>query len=356
MPAPHATVVLALLAAMATLASPPAAAQTEDFARIEDHLAWTRFPVDARGEALARTAVVDPRGATAFWWNPAPLPDRDGIEASATSWDPPADMLTWRPLALRATRDDLSVGLLWAPLNIGPVAVRTAYDPDGDGRVVEFTHHLLQLGAARDLAPLLTGGVARWQWTVGANLRHVRLEILDDRLEPATASLWDTDLATSLAWPLLPPGQATLTAHVTAMVRNLARGETADSTVKLPRDYHAGLGLAFVTGRSWRGRPLVAASAAAAWRRDGEDLVPSLDSEHVGAEVTLLGVLSLRGGHRRGGTAGEDGLWTWGWGLQGRWRGLRVAVDHGRHAVDGDAVDAPVQDHWTFSLGVDLSR
>ena len=338
-----------LVATVATLVM-PAPARAEQFARIENQLPWTRFPVDARGEAMGLATTVDPRGATAFWWNPAPLPEGDRVDVSYTSWETHVDDIQWRPVAARASRGDLTVGLVWGPFHVGPMVVRTAYEPDGGGRTVEYTDHLLQLGASWNVAPRLAGGTSAWQWTVGGNLRHVRLRTFDADWQEATTSLWDGDLGTSLRAPLLRRGELTLHGHATAMVRNLARGRTTieEATVQLPRYYHLGVGLELAAGASWRGAPLVAAAVSHVWHR--------YDSEHLGLEVTLAGLASLRAGHRTGGVVDHDG-WSWGAGLQYEstwWRNLRASVDYARVDMDLALLGEVTQDHWTASVGFDL--
>ena len=348
---------LATLATAAIVAATGVTAHAEDFARIENQLPWTRFPVDARGEAMGLATTVDPRGATAFWWNPAPLPEGDRLDVSYTSWETHVDDFQWRPLAVRASRDDLTVGVLWGPFHVGPMEVRTAYEPDS-GRTVEYTDHLLQLGAAWNLAPRLAGGPAGWQWTVGANLRHVRVQFFEDDWQERTASLWDGDLGSSLRAPLLRRGDLVLRGHATAMVRNLFRGSTTagGGTVKLPRYYHLGVGLELNAGTAWRGAPLVAATVSHVWRRDLEDLLARYDTEHLGLEATLAGLISLRAGHRTGGVVDHDG-WSWGAGLQYQstwWRHLRASVDYARVDLDLAMLGEITQDHWTVSVGFDL--
>ena len=83
-------------------------ATAEQFAKIDIFGAtFARIPVDARGEAMGLATTVNPTGPTAFWWNPAPLPETDRVMVSYTIHEWPAD-LRWQPLAIRASRGNLT--------------------------------------------------------------------------------------------------------------------------------------------------------------------------------------------------------------------------------------------------------
>ncbi len=343
--------VTGMLAAMLVVA-----AHAEEFARVGTFgPTWIRFPVDARGEAMGLATTVNPRGATAFWWNAAPLPDGDRFDVSYTVWEHVFSDLGWRPAAVRLSRDNLTVGLLWGRLHVGPTEVRTAYEPDGNGEFVEFTDHLVQLSAAYDLAPWLTRGRPDWIWTLGANLKHVREELVE-----TNASVWDLDLASSVAWVVADSPDLRLRWHATAMVHNLSRGTLEYSeliTTRLPRYYHFGLGFDAAFGELEGGRRLLEVAVSHAWHRDLDDNLVEYDSEHVGCEVTAAGLVSVRAGHRTRGVFDADG-WSWGAGVQyrtDRWWGLRAGLDYASFEISESFAQA-TQDHWTFSVGVDLPR
>lgn len=326
-------------------------ASSEEFARIGSTAGQiSRFPVDARGEAMGLATTVHPTGPTAFWWNPAPLPESERVMASYTVWQHPVDEFKWRPFALRASWRNLTFGYVWGRFRVDPLIVRTAYEPDGNGIEVEASSDLHQLGCAVDLIPWLAGGDSPWSWTVGANVRSFRDRILD-----ITDTAWDADLGTSLAWSIADDAAGAVRLHGTAMARNVFRGKYSESSAKLPRYYHFGIGLEAGYGPDRRGQHLVTGMFAYTWRRDLEDLLYRYDSEHVGVEATLGGIVSLRAGHRTRGAFPDDG-WSWGAGLQYRfdvWWGIRAAVDYAGLDTSGDLFDGML-DRWTISAGVDL--
>ena len=313
---------------------------------------FASIPVDARGEAMGLATTVNPLGPTAFWWNPAPLPEPDRVMISYTIWDYPLDEIRWRPVAIRASRGNLTFGYLWGRLSMDPVLVRTAYEPEGDGTTIDASKNLHQFSLAADLVPWLTAGSSRWRWTVGANAR-----LYHERLAEATASTWDADLGTSLAWELTDSEVGDVRLHGTAMVRNLFRGTHIfdEAPVDLPRYYHFGLGVEVGLGSVWRGQRVVIGTVSHTWRRDLEDLQYDYGSEHLGFECLVGGMLALRAGHRtRSGFVYDS--WSWGGGLQYRfdlWQGIRAAVDYARIDADNAVLDRS-QDHWTFTAGFDL--
>ena len=339
----------AILAAC-LLAVAAATASADAFIKVDPFAAtWSRFPADARGEGMGLATAVDPRGATAAWWNPAPLPDGRGLTASYTVWEYPVDDVAWRPAALRLDLDAVTVSAAWGRFHVGPLPIRTAYDPDADPATLEFTDHLLQLGAAADLGPRLTGSDA-WSWTLGVNLRWLREEGVY-----GTASAWDGDLGSSLAWTLVDEGGHRLRWHATAMVRNVARGglDYGDVTATLPRHYHAGLGLQLALGEPRDGAWPLELVVSHAWRRDVEDLMTSGDSEHLGLEATVMGLVSARAGRRDGGAPLLADDWSWGLGVSPRLGAWRLALDYARTDVDSELWQESL-DHWTVSVRRDL--
>jgi len=345
---------LALVLAPLTITSLiPAPTSAESFASLPvGNVPFIRFPVDARGEAMGLAATVDPRGATAFWWNPAPLPQGRRLDVSQTWWEHSEDFLHWRPAAVRASHGNLTFGLVWGRMEVGPVEVRTAYDPDGPPIIVEYTSHLWQLGGAVDLAPWL-GRDDAWAWTVGSNLRHVR-----DGWEDARGSTWDLDVGTSLAWTPVREPEAWLRLHATGMVRNALQGELeaqGEVVGKLARYLHAGMGVEAGVGEAPRGHDLLRTSFSIVWRREWDDRGSLSDSQHYGGELTMAGVLAVRVGYRTGGPF-LGGGWSWGIGAQaetGLWRNLRLAVDYGVFDPDHFLYRGQLE-HWTVSAGFDL--
>ena len=344
-----ARLIVVLLLLRGFLASSVAA---EQFAQVGSSVGqFARMPVDARGEAMGLATTVNPTGPTAFWWNPAPLPESSRVMASYTVWEHPVEGFHWRPFALRASWRNLTFGYLWGRFRVDPLLVRTAYEPEGNGTYIDVGSDLHQLGCAADLGPWLGDGGSPWTWTVGANVRYLRETVGD-----FTTSAWDADLGSSLAWTALDDAASSLRLHGTAMVRNVFRGsfDGYESSAPLPRYYHLGLGLELGHGSSWQGGRLVTGTVAYTWRRDWELLQSGYDSEHIGAEVAV-GPVALRAGHRtRGAFPGEG--WSWGAGLRYRfraWRGIRAAVDYAELDTD-DLFDGRRLDRWTFTAGVDL--
>lgn len=328
-------------------------AAAEQFARVGTFGGqFAEFPVDARGEGMGLATTVNPTGPSAFWWNPAPLPESGRVAVSYTHWEHPFDDIEWRPLAVRASWRNLTLGYVWGRLRVDPLIVRTAYEPDGDGTVIDDVgSDLHQFGCSADLVPWLADGASAWTWTVGASGRY-----LSERLGEVSATAWDADLGTSLAWTAADDALGTLRLHGTFMVRNLFRGsfDGFEETAPLPRLYRLGVGLEVGYGAPFQGGRLVTCTVAYTWRRDWERLWYSEDSEHFGAEITY-GVLALRAGDRSHGVFAGEG-WSWGAGLRyrfDRWRGIRVAADYGQ--VDKiDNFGSGRLDRWTFTAGFDL--
>ena len=365
-----ARIVLLLLLLLTALAAGPVAA--EDFARVGNFgPVFAHLPVDARGEAMGLATTVDPSGPTAFWWNPAPLPESDRVMVSYTLYDHPLDLLDWRPLAIRASRGNLTFGYLWGRGSTGPVLVRTAYDPDGNGATIEYGADLHLFGFAADLAAWIAGDDASWRWTLGATVHHQR-EHIDGSGEPAwdpdpdliptdvAISAWDADLGTTLAWRAVDAPEASLQLLGTFTVRNLLRSDwdVGPSATPLPRSYHLGVGLEAGLGARRGDARLVQATASYAWRRDLEDIGWPRESEHLGLELLVAGLFAARAGHRTDDKYRGEG-WSLGAGLRYRfdaWWGIRAAVDYARFAPDrlGDLQDPDAQEHWTFTAGVDL--
>lgn len=330
-------------------------AVSEQFAKVDaSGAAWSRFPVDARGEAMGLATTVNPTGPTAFWWNPAPLPDGRNVDLSYTVWEYPFDDIDWRPLAARVSCDNITVGFVWSRLSVGPMSVRSAYDPEGSGESQEAASDLIQLGVAADLVPWLDDDGSPWTWTVGANLRYFREDPAD-----RVSSAWDADLGSSVAWRAATGDAGWLRLHATVMVRNLTQAtlDRGELHAILPRYYHLGAGLEAGLGEVWRGRRMIRTTVAFALHRDLEDNWADYDSEHLGFELTLANILSLRTGYRTRGLFSEEG-WSWGGGLQyvsGGPLGLRAAVDYARFDLDGPMFDED-QDLWTFTVGMDSPR
>lgn len=342
----------ATLLLVGLLAVVPLVVQAEQFATVGRFGGqFARIPVDARGEAMGLATTVNPTGAMAFWWNPAPLPESDRVVAAYTVRDWVAD-IRWRPLAVRASRGNLTFGAMWGRLRIDPMLVRTAYEPDGNGEVVEVSSDLYLFSVAADVMPWLVRGPTRWSWSVGTSARHFR-----ERLAETNTSAWDADLGTTVAWTAVNEPTFALRSMGTAMVRNLLASDLVVDGIasQLPRYYHFGLGLDARMGDHWRGQPLVLVSVAHTWRRYLEDEFGGVDSEHLGMEVLVGGVAAVRIGHRD-----PDVLlatqWSWGAGLQwrfDRWQGVRAGLDYARTEVP-DSFGSGSLDHWTFSVGVDL--
>lgn len=332
-----------------------AIAAAEDFASIGAYTGTTtRFPVDARGEAMGLATTVDPHGPTAFWWNPAPLPESNRVDASYTVWEFPDDSFDWRPLAVRASLDNITFGFMWSRFSSEPILVQTAWEPDGDGRYVEPKDDLYLFGVSADLVPWLFDRGTRWAWTFGADAVYIRQAV-----DSASRSAWDCHLGTSLAWRAVDNDDAELRLHGTFTVRNVTRASLNYDGHEgiVPRFYHYGLGLAAATGPMWRHNRLLTATVSLSWHRDWDDQLYDYDSDHIGFELTAGGIFSLRAGHRTRAPFPDDG-WSWGWGLQYRfdvWNGLRAAVDYGSFDVDNEVYTEELN-HWTFTLGVDLPR
>lgn len=342
-----ATLLLACL-----LAAIPVVVEAEQFARVGSYGGqFVRIPVDARGEAMGLATTVNPTGALAFWWNPAPLPESDRVVAAYTIRDWPAD-IHWQPLAVRASRGNLTFGAMWGRLRTDPMVVRTAYEPDGNGETFEASSELLLFSIAADLVPWLAQRPTRWSWSVGTSARHVREGLAETR-----ESAWDADLGTTLARTAVAEPTFALRFVGTAMVRNLFASDLVFDEIAspMPRYYHFGLGFDARFGGYWRGEPQVLVTVAHTWRRYIEEEFWGVDSEHLGLEVVLGGVAAVRLGHRDPDVLLAEG-WSWGAGLQWRFErlhGLRTGVDYARTELP-EHFGPGSYDHWTLSLGVDL--
>lgn len=343
----RATMLLACL-----LAVVPLVVQAEQFVRVGTFGGqFARIPVDARGEAMGLATTVNPTGAMAFWWNPAPLPESDRVVVAYTIRDWVAD-LEWRPLAVRASHGNVSFGAMWGQLRLDPMLVRTAYEPDGNGETFEAGSDLYLFSMATDVAPWLMHRPTRWSWSVGTSARHYR-----ERLAETRTSTWDADLGTTMAWTAVADPALALRFVGTAMVRNLFASDLSfdEVTSRLSRYYHFGVGFDARIGGYWRGRPQVLVTVAHTWRRYLEDEFWGVDSEHVGVEVLLGGVAAVRVGHRDPAVLmAKD--WSWGAGLQwrfDRWQGVRVGLDYARTELP-DVFGEGSLDRWTVSVGMDL--
>jgi len=313
---------------------------------------FANMPVDARGEAMGLATTVNPTGPTAFWWNPAPLPESDRVMVSYTDWPHIMDSLKWRPMAIRASSGNLTYGYLWGRLSSDPILIRTGYEPDGNGTYTEASSNLHQFSFAADLIPWLADESSAWQWTVGTNAR-----LYYESLAEQSTSAWDLDLGTSLAWRLTDGEDGDIRLHGSAMVRNLTRGtfDTENTSSALPRYYHFGLSLEVGAGPIWHGSRALAVTVSHAWRRDYDDIHYNYDSEHLGVEMVVGGIASLRTGHRSRGFYADDGS-SWGAGLQYRFDwgwGIRAAVDYARQDLDSVFGEYGM-DYWTFTAGFDL--
>jgi hypothetical protein len=333
--------------------APAVSFASDQFARVGVYGAlWTRIPVDARGDAMGLAAVVNPVGATAFWWNPAPLPEGNGFDVSYTFWEYLEPSIRWRPAAIRLSRNNLTAGFLWGRLSSRPVPVRTAYDWNGLGETWSFANNLYQFGLSCDLVPWLTDERSRWNWTLGGKVLWVREELGEFR-----TSASDVELASSVAWAPIETEAGRLRLHSTAIVRNLTQATfgSGELSPRLPRHYHLGIGFDLEVGERWRTRRLVEASVAWVWLWDLDDTLPNGDSHHVGGEVTVGGLVSVRAGYRSDWVWTCDG-WSWGAGVQHRidsWQGLRAAVDYGSFRLSSPYQHKTLN-HWTVSLGLDL--
>jgi hypothetical protein len=321
----------------------------EDFARIGPQEFPTLAP-DARGDAMGLATTVDPRGAAAFWWSPAPRPGPSALDVQFHLAEHPAPDYDAQAGSARFSTERLTVGVAVTNVFAEDILVRTAYEPDGDGRLIDISNVLTVGGVAYDVAPWLSAN-PHWQWMVGASLRAYRQEV-DDEDDEAV----DLDLGTSVATDLIEDDSLAIRLHASTLVRNVLGADRPWTdeidlpNASFPREWHGGLGLEAWSGRRLWGRPLVGATVSATLQRD-LDGDRDHATEHLGGEVVLADLLALRGGYRSDDGYG-DAAWSWGAGVRidlQEATGLLITADYATHVIDWP-LGRTRQEQWTFGV------
>lgn len=342
-----------LLLVLLLVAAPAGRARAAFFEKVGvfpmtfDHLA-----PDVRSRALGGAVVAVPAGPADVWWNPAALPTGHSLQAEYAPIDWVAG-IRLETLALAGEWRNLRFGVARTTEDKDAMIVRTAYEPEGTGELIDSGARAWTYNAGVDLAPWLLP--AQPQLNLGFGLSARRLSMFVDTVK---AAAWDLDLGLiaarrwqreSMWWRL----------RAAAMVRNALGSEVAylDWTGDLQRNLRFGFaceaGLEPAPGRR---APLQALLAYG--RLQNLDGWHTADGDHLGLEVTLFELLSPRLGHTDRAYAGASS-WSYGAGLQlasPRVMPLGARLDYA-HEDWGDLLgdgSSGWQDLWAFSLYGDL--
>jgi hypothetical protein len=172
MPVPTASRTL-ILALLALLAVPPAAAQTDygfDFRKSGSAgFQFLKIALGARESALGEAAAALTNDANAVFWNVGALPLIEGAQASFThnEWFVGSSI---DALVLAAPVGPYAIGVSVARFGITPFEETTVLEPDGTGRMVEAGDLLVGLAVGRRFTD---------QLTIGGQVKFVR-ESLDE--------------------------------------------------------------------------------------------------------------------------------------------------------------------------------
>lgn len=267
----------------------------------------------ARAEALGQADLALPRGPLSTLFNPAPLPDGQGVHVGYGHMDYVAGFacqqygLAWEngPWRFSAVRSEFKAE---------DILVRTAYQPEGTGELFSSEQRQQVFAVSLDIAQLSYPD-SPWNWTVGLSHRNYRSSIQED------VSRFDGIDFGSSARRFYQLNQAGLEASVSGVLRNI------DKDKFTPESTHIGVALTMHLFND-DGLGYLSCSLMAA-QEDGPKDPDFFGTSRFGLELTGLGILSLRMGHDSHAFGGTS---QWGAGLTipERWiHPFSLTVDYG---------------------------
>lgn len=164
---------LAVVAAVLALAALSGEARAQFFERIATFaMPLDAFAPDARSRGLGGAVVAAPEGPADVWWNPAPLPTGRSVQVQYAPLKALADF-DLRTVAVAGEWRNLRLAVAHTGWDTGPIAVRTAYQPEGTGESVDTGGDVWTLNAGADLAPWLLPGRDDWSLGLGVSARRL---------------------------------------------------------------------------------------------------------------------------------------------------------------------------------------
>jgi len=305
---------------------------------------WEQFAADTRSASMGRVDLAADGGPFSVWSIPEFLPRASGIQAGYRHHEYAVDAKI-RGVAVALTTAAGRLRLAWN---------RAAYALDGipvvapDGTVMDGTSYDIHervdvLGASYGFLSGRPGDESGIALVIGGAARLYNAEI-----SSLSGSASDFDLGAMVRYVRVIEG-GWFGARAALRVRNLLGRsyEIDEDTVQLP--HHADLSLAFEGGHrlDWRNDRDLQWLVVYTHRRHLRSHYgyPS-DMNHVGAEITVVEVVSLRCGVTNIPIGGEK--WSWGLGLSSRGvveSPLVVTVDYGQY-------DAGMLGGWSNLLTV----
>lgn len=246
------------------------------------------------------------RDPAALLINPAPLGGGDGAGLSYGHADYFGDDLDFNTTAGFAEWRHWRLNVAAQDFLVGPIAIGTAYEPEGSGDTFEESDRVTVVGLSYDLGRGLLGSRVVG-WSVGAAWRRCSAD--RESGESAADAL---DLGTTVSWLRRYDGIWTrLSGAVSWQNATDAEITTYNFRLGMPRPLRTGLTLE--AGFERAGSPGDLVKVALAYTRATQLGDSHLkDTDHVGVEAVAVGVLALRYGHS---TKITGGMSSWGVGL-----------------------------------------
>jgi hypothetical protein len=323
-------VLLIVLLGLLLIGAPNAAQAEGGFANVGSTTStWANEAHSPRSVALGGANMAAATGPLATLNNAAPLPAGDhagvGYGFFKFSLFPEFDLhYDYSGVCLEHGRWRFSA--TGVKMKSDPILIRTAYNPEGDGRTFTLEEKFVLLNASCDLVGLIMPEVSAIDWTVGLGWRYHDFQWSDD-----SVGGWDMDLGTSARWThAVDKGRIEFSGS--AMLRNFADQSViyvddfrGDSESTLPRYRDFGLAVSFFGDLADRpGDELAFRLMYSRRKNQNLDEEGFFGSERVGAELTLFEILALRVGNDDSRVTEENRSYGFGLTLPERYSGSFV--------------------------------
>jgi len=306
---------------------------------------WEGIFTGSRVAALGGSDLTDD-GPSTFLFNPAPLSRGNFAEVGYEHADYFFDLYL-KNYAGTAEWNSVRLSLAVQDINNEDVIIRTAYNPEGSGKI-DLRDRMMVIGASYDIGRGLMDHPS-FQWSVGGAWREYSSNYFESIRFSSTM-----DVGTTVGWKKDYQGGWAGVTGVMAWQNILAASYTFDEGLNdreysLPKSWRGGVTLE--TGLDWSGHEgnLVKLLAAYSnckysnWYRNAE-------SNHKGLEAVFLDTLAVRWGYSTRVTGNID---SWGIGLMldGRLLGpFTIQADVGEMGYDTVLSQDP-ENIWGLRIG-----
>jgi|GEM_PF-6109751 len=274
-------------------------AMAAGFVRLGTVNSWENILSSARGRALGNSHLATLQSPTAVLDNPALILDRNGAHFAYDRSNYVSDI----------NLENYGVGIRFGNLSVIAGTrtlkvvdeIRTAYNPEGTGTLLEISDRVLVLGASYDLGPLIFKS-PRFAWTVGLGHRHTK-----GTTNEVSYGQGDLDAGTTFRWRS-PMERGLFEVSAAASGTNLLGNsfEVDERETELSQRTAFGLGLkyGFPLGRFTQDGLTFAATATSVRPRNNPYRTTALN---LGLECVVYQLIALRLGYDEGAFNGTTG-------------------------------------------------